>query len=139
MVTDTLQEIHKHEAKLAELKSQFEAQRAADFKALPGKYGYDSVEAFIKALKEVHAAKPARGRSAGAKAAKAAKPAKAPASGKKRTRAIITDEIKAQVKSMVADDKTGAEISKALGISLPSVQNIKKALGLVKARAVSAS
>jgi hypothetical protein len=31
--------------------------------------------------------------------------------------------------------RTGAEIAKAVRISLPSVQNIKKALGLVKARA----
>ena len=35
---------------------------------------------------------------------------------------------------MVSDGKTGAEIAKAAGISLPSVQNIKKALGLVKKR-----
>ncbi len=35
---------------------------------------------------------------------------------------------------MVEGDKTGAEIAKSLGISLPSVQNIKKALGLVKKR-----
>ena len=31
--------------------------------------------------------------------------------------------------------KTGSQIAKSLSISLPSVQNIKKALGLVKARA----
>ena len=30
--------------------------------------------------------------------------------------------------------KTGAAIAKSVGISLPSVQNIKKALGLVQAR-----
>ena len=30
--------------------------------------------------------------------------------------------------------KTGGEIAKAIGISLPSVQNIKKELGLVKKR-----
>ena len=42
---------------------------------------------------------------------------------------------KTEVKKLVEAKKTGAEIAKALGISLPSVQNIKKALGLVKARA----
>ena len=47
---------------------------------------------------------------------------------------MITDDTRAQVKKMVESDKTGAEIAKALGISLPSVQNIKKALGLVKKR-----
>jgi hypothetical protein len=35
---------------------------------------------------------------------------------------------------MVDAGRTGAEIAKALSISLPSVQNIKKALGLVKER-----
>lgn len=67
-----------------------------------------------------------RGRPAGAQAA----------SGAKRggRRATITDEIKAQVVKMAKDGKTGAEIAKATGISLPSVQNIKKDAGLVKAR-----
>ena len=49
-------------------------------------------------------------------------------------RAVITDATREEVKKLVADGKTGAEISEAVGISLPSVQNIKKALGLVKAR-----
>jgi DNA-binding CsgD family transcriptional regulator len=39
-----------------------------------------------------------------------------------------------EVKKMVEAGKTGSEIAKAIGVSLPSVQNIKKKLGLVKAR-----
>jgi transposase len=38
----------------------------------------------------------------------------------------------------VQEGKSGAEISKSLGLSLPSVQNIKKEAGLVKARAAAA-
>jgi len=38
------------------------------------------------------------------------------------------------VKKMTEAGKTGSNIAAALKISLPSVQNIKKALGLVKAR-----
>jgi DNA-binding CsgD family transcriptional regulator len=38
------------------------------------------------------------------------------------------------VKKLVAAGKTGNEIAEALSISLPSVQNIKKALGLVQKR-----
>jgi DNA-binding CsgD family transcriptional regulator len=34
--------------------------------------------------------------------------------------------------------KTGEEIAKALGISAPSVQNVRKALGLVKSRTKTA-
>jgi hypothetical protein len=54
---------------------------------------------------------------------------------KRRRRAVITDETRSSVKKLVGSGKTGTQIAKALGISLPSVQNIKKALGLVKARA----
>ena len=57
-----------------------------------------------------------------------------PDAGKRRKRAIITADTKAQVKSLVIAGKTGGEIAKAIGISLPSVQNIKKELGLVKKR-----
>jgi len=40
--------------------------------------------------------------------------------------------VRAKVRILVKDGKTGSHIARALGISLPSVQNIKKALGLVK-------
>jgi DNA-binding CsgD family transcriptional regulator len=36
------------------------------------------------------------------------------------------------VKKLVKAGKSGSQIAKAVGISLPSVQNVKKALGLVK-------
>ena len=48
--------------------------------------------------------------------------------------ALITDATRAKVKSLVAAKKTSAQIAAELDISVPSVQNIKKALGLVKAR-----
>ena len=68
--------------------------------------------------------------------ANGAKPGKAKAAGggRRRKRAKITDETREQVKKMVAEGKTGAEIAKTVGISLPSVQNIKKAAGLVNQR-----
>ena len=50
----------------------------------------------------------------------------------KRTRAKIPDETLAEAMKLVEVQKTGAEIVSALGISLPSAQNIKKAQGLVK-------
>ena len=53
----------------------------------------------------------------------------------KRKRAKLTSELKDQVKVAVEAGKTGAAIAKEFGISLPSVQNIKKEFGLVKARA----
>lgn len=53
----------------------------------------------------------------------------------KTQRGQITDEIRSEVRRLVEAGKTGAQIAKRCGISLPSVQNIKKALGFVKERA----
>ena len=51
-----------------------------------------------------------------------------------RKRAKITAEVIAKVKALVVKNKTGNEIAKEVGISLPSVGNIKKKLGLVRAK-----
>jgi hypothetical protein len=52
----------------------------------------------------------------------------------RKPRAVITEETRAQLRKLVKEGKTGAEIAQALDISLPSVQNIKKSLGLVSKR-----
>jgi len=54
--------------------------------------------------------------------------------GGRKPRVEITDEIRADIKKLVEAGKTGVEIAKAVGVSLPSVQNVKKALGLVGKR-----
>lgn len=59
-----------------------------------------------------------------------AKPTKA----KPPKRAAITDATRLLVKQHFEAGRTGADTAKRLGISLPSVQNIKKALGLVAPR-----
>lgn len=51
-----------------------------------------------------------------------------------RKRARITDEHRDEVKKLLAAGQTGAEIAAAVALSLPSIQAIKKFLGLVKAR-----
>ena len=103
---------------------------------LPSDYGYDSLNGFIKALKAA-AGKAGKSKGKAKKAAKAPKPAKVAKAGK-RTRAKITPEIKQQVIAAVQAGTAGAKIAKDFGISLPSVQNIKKEAGLVKARSVAA-
>lgn len=126
MLTDKIKELEAAKAKVEELEKKIIAERQSELAALPAKFGFDSVEAFAKALKA--AARGGGKKQSGRKAA-AAKPAK-----KTRTRAKITDEVRAEVKKLVEAGTPGAAIAKTLGISLPSVQNIKKALGLVKAR-----
>ncbi len=122
----------------------------SELAALPAQYGFASAADFAAAVTKA-AGKP-RGRKPG-NATAAVKPAvavvvepaaavagkhvaaakpKAPAKKKRRKRAVITDATKAEVKKLVEAGKSGGEIAKAVGISLPSVQNVKKALGLVK-------
>jgi hypothetical protein len=125
MVIEVVKELEAAKAKVAELEQSLEKELTQKLSRLPYEFGFDDLASFIKALKGAAGARRGPGRAKGAKVAKA---------GKRGKRARITPEIKAQVKALVNDEKTGAEIAKQLGISLPSVQNIKKELGLVKAR-----
>lgn len=118
MNATTLKEIETARAKLAALEAAHADEQQKELATLPSQYGFESAKAFIKAVRA------ATGGGSGAVGR----------GKKRRTRAIITDATRAEVKKMAAAKKTGAEIAKALGISLPSVQNIKKALGLVKER-----
>lgn len=124
MVTDKIKTLAITRARVAELEKSIATELNSELAALPSKYGFDSLPAFFDAVKAASRGKsrnPAKGK---------------PAAGgsKRRKRAVITAETKAKVKSLVEGGKTGAEIAKLVGISLPSVQNIKKDLGLVKAR-----
>jgi hypothetical protein len=119
MITDKIKQLEATKAKMASLVKAISTQLNKELGALPGKYGFDNTEEFIKAVRSAGG-----GRKGGA----------AKAGAKRRKRSVITDETRAEVKKLVAAGKTGNEIAKTVGISLPSVQNIKKALGLVKGR-----
>lgn len=129
--TDQIAELQKAKAKLAQAEAKLAADRVSALARLPGDYGYSSLNDFIKALKS------AAGKAGKGKKSKAAKAPKAAKAGK-RTRAKITPELKQQVIAAVQAGQSGAEIAKSLGLSLPSVQNIKKEAGLVKARGAAA-
>ena len=130
MLTEKIKELEAAKAKVDELEQKIAAERTAELAALPASLGYESVAAFVKAVRAAAGGKPVKRRKARKAASKPKKKQK-----KTRTRAKITDETRAEVKKLVEAKKTGAEIAQSLGISLPSVQNIKKALGLVKVRA----
>lgn len=137
---DQIAELEKAKAKLAQAEAKLSADRVAALSKLPGDYGYANLNDFIKALKDAEGKGGKKTKSAKvAKAAKGEKAPKAPKAPKaaKGKRAKITDEVKAQVKALAEAGKTGQEIAKELGISQPSVQNIKKAFGMVKARSVA--
>ena len=127
MITNSIKELRAAQSKVAALEAAISAERNAALASLPAEYGYDDVNAFIAAVRSSTGKK--RGR----------KPGKTPKVGltssrKKGTRARITDDIRAEVKKLLVEGKTGKEVSTAVGISLPSVQNIKSALGMVTKR-----
>jgi len=126
MAQDTIKKIAEYKTRLADLERELFAQLAK----LPAQYGFASAEEFIVAFRKAVAGKPGRKAGKGPKAAKVAKAGK----GGRKARVKITPEIVAQVKSLAEAGKTGNEIAKATGISLPSVQNLKKKLGLVGKR-----
>jgi hypothetical protein len=127
MVSKQIKELEVTKAKIIALEKAIAKRLQKELSSLHDKYGFASLDEFISAL---------RGISGGRSGGKGSrfKPSKGLAKAKRRKRSVITDETRASVKKMVEAGKTGSQIAKALGISLPSVQNIKKALGLVKAR-----
>ena len=109
-------ELNDTKAKVARLEQAL----AKELASLPSAYGFESLTEFVAAIK-----------AAGSGGKRAGRHKKATAR-KTRKRATITDAIRAKVGQLVKAGKTGSQVAKALGISLPSVQNIKKALGLVQ-------
>jgi len=115
MATYSIQQLTRLKQKVAALEKEVSKEQRK-LLALPAKLGFHSVDALITALQSA-------AKAGGAVRAKA-----------RRSRAKITPEMKARLKELVAAKKTGREIAGHLKISVPSVQNIKKELGLVKKR-----
>lgn len=127
MFTTRLKELQTLRSSVARLEEEVARDLPGELAGLPARFGFSSVEDFVAAVAVAAGVSSGRrGRPAGRRAGV---PAKA-----RRKRARITDEQRAAVKKMVRAGHTGAAIAKDLGISLPSVQNIKKAFGLVKER-----
>jgi hypothetical protein len=125
MVTDAVKELEAAKAKVVALEQSLAKELNQKLAKLPAEYGFDSLPAFFKAVKA------AAGGRRGPKAGKSI----IIVSGKRRgKRARLTPELKDKVKAAVNAGKTGAAIAKEFGISVPSVQNIKKEFGLVKKR-----
>jgi hypothetical protein len=124
MVTAQIKKLEAAKARLAYLQKSVATHLQKELAGLPSAYGFDSVKEFLSAVAAAAGGRP--GRAAGTR--------KAANGTKRRKRAVITDATRATVKKLAESGKTGAQIAQTVGISLPSVQNIKKALGLVKAR-----
>ena len=129
MVTTQIKELAAAREKLAHLERAVATELPQELSGLPEQYGFPDVKSFLKAVESA---------TSGGGRKKAGRPKKAAAAPKTHKRAIITDATRAQVKKLFKAGKSGSQIAKAVGISVPSVQNIKKALGMVKSRAPKA-
>lgn len=137
------QALEKKKLELEKLEQEIAQTREKELTALPKQAGFESVDELIKALAPFASPRlrgllaggsaPMR-RRGGVEGATAADAGGTQESGGSRKRARITDEIKAEVKKLAEDGKTAAEIAAAVGVSVPSVANIKRELGLTKAR-----
>ena len=99
-------------AKVAKLEAAAAKVRNRELAKLPEKLGFSNVAALIDALKSIGSST-------------AVFPTK-------RKRGKVTQQTRIALKKMVEAGKTGAEIAQTLEVSLPTVQNIKRALGLVR-------
>jgi len=128
MVTTKIKQLDAVRAKLAHLEKTVEVELRRELAVLHKQYGFSDLKSFFKA---VRAAAGGGIQEASRKVGRSKKVAETP---KTRKRAKITAAIRARVKKLVQAGKSASKIAKAVGISLPSVQNIKKAFGLVKSR-----
>lgn len=131
MITETLKQIEEAKAKLANLEKKAAAEQAKKLTNAHKDLGFSSRADLIAALQSLEggAAKSKRGRKP-----KAAPVAKKGGAKKRAKRTRITDELKAEVVAAVKAGGKGTDIAKQFGISVPSLQNIKKEAGLTKTR-----
>jgi hypothetical protein len=150
MLSDKLQQIEKQKSKLASFQQ-------ALLKDLHGTLGFSSRDDLIKALGALDKAPQRRTRrKAGRKAVKkvAGKTAKKTVkkatkktvkkatektvkkaikkSSRRRKRTTITPQLRDDIIAAVKGGSTGAATAKKFGVSVPTIQNIKKAAGLVR-------
>ena len=121
MLTSQIKELNAAKERIAKLEAEISRDLHRSLSTLHSEFGFNDLPSFITAVKAAAGTAYRSGRKSATKAAK-------------RTRAVITPATHAAVKKLTKAGETGAAIAEELGISLPSVQNIKKALGLVKSR-----
>jgi hypothetical protein len=120
MLKELIKSLNDTKAHVEALEAKVEKGLKKALATIHADHGFDSVDSFIKAVKNASHEAETKGRKAVNRALPRAK------------RAEITAAVRATVRNLVKAGKSGAEIAKAAGISSASVQNVKKALGLVK-------
>lgn len=126
----TLTALQQAEAQVEALRKKVGKERSGRLKTLHLSFGFASRDELIDALSVLGGSRRPGRPPAAASAAKSS----APAARKKRKRARITAEMKAEIIKAIKEGGSGLTVAKRFSISSQSVQNIKKAAGLVQAR-----
>jgi hypothetical protein len=124
----TLTALQKAEAQVQLLRQKAASERAAHLKNLHAAFGFTSRAELIDAL----AALDGSGRRAAPGKATTSKAAASTATRKGRVR--VTPGMKADIIKAIKAGDSGGAVATRFGVSSQTVQNIKKAAGLVKAR-----
>lgn len=124
MLEDKIKELQRITQQKQKLEAEIAESRSAELASLPGRFGYSDVKDFVKALLAASGGRMPR-KAAGETVKKRGK------------RARVTPEMREEILAAARAGETGPVIAKRFGVSVPTVQNIKKAAGLVKARASS--
>lgn len=119
-------ELAAYQEKVAKLQEEMNNARAEALTNLHEEYGFADADELIRAIRAAAGARRAR---------RPGRPAKKAGGHKKHAR--ITPGMRQQIKAALKAGKTGGQVAADFGISLPSVYNIKKEFGLVRARKTS--
>jgi hypothetical protein len=128
MVTSKISQLAAARAKVARLESAIESELHRELSVLHERFGFADLKSFFNAVQ-----------SAAATSQKAGRPKKAAPAARHRKRAVITAAMREKVVKLAKAGTTASKIAQKIGISLPSVQNIKKAAGLVHAHGAKPS
>ena len=126
MIIEKIKELEETEAKAVTLKKEINEMVAAKLTSMHTEVGMDSTDALIAALSSLPKKRKRRVK-------RAVKPLR------KSKRARLTPAQKQSIADVIKGGMTGTEASKKFGISLATIQNIKKEHGLVKSRAKASS
>jgi hypothetical protein len=116
MIKENAKRLAEYKAKIVELEKQVAKERTRVLAHLHEEYGFASAKELIRAIRKAAGRGVRRG---------------AP---RRRKYTRITADLKVKIKKALQRGKTGAQVAGEYGVSLPSVYNLKKAFGLVKAR-----
>lgn len=128
MLSSKIKELADYKAKIVQLEKAVLEEREAALARAHTELGFASRSDLIKALRALEKAGPKRGRKAAGKPSAAAKAGR-------RKRTTITAELRESILAAVKEGGTGSAVAKRFGVSLPTVQNIKRAAGLTRGAA----